>query len=67
MTRVAIAVEHRARKQAVSILEADDLAAVQVPGQDQVIPGVANGFPDSRVVSAQHADMPVGWRRGVGA
>ena len=41
MTQEAIRVEERARKQAVSILAGDQLAAMQMPGQDEVIAGVA--------------------------
>ena len=55
------------REQAVSILEGDDLTAVQVAGQHQVVAVRADGFPDSRVMSAEDANIPIDWRRGVGA
>jgi hypothetical protein len=66
MTQEAIGIENRTRKQAVPIFAGDDLAAVQVAGQDQVITGMAKCFPDSRIMSAQYADMPINRRRGVG-
>jgi hypothetical protein len=66
MTQEAIGVENRTRKQAVSKLAGDDLSAVQVSGQDQVI-AMKVCFPDSRIVSAEHTNMPIDRRRGVGA
>ena len=44
MTQEAVGVENRTRKQAVSIFAGDDLAAMQVSGQDQVIAGMAGLF-----------------------
>ena len=67
MTQEAIRVEDRPRKQAVSILAGHQLAAMQVPGQDEVVAGIAGCLPDSRVVRAQDADMPIDVRRGVRA
>ena len=64
MTQEAIRVEDRPRKQAVSILAGDQLAAMQMPGQDEVVAGMAGRLPDSRVVRAQDADMPIDVRRG---
>jgi hypothetical protein len=60
-------IEKRSRKQAVSIGAGDDLAAVQVSGQDQVIAGVAEFLPHARIVSAHDADMPIARCRGFGA
>ena len=59
MTQEAVGVENRTGKQAVSILAGDDLAAVQVSGQDEVVAGMAACSPDVRVVRAQDADMPI--------
>lgn len=67
MTEEAIRVQNRTRKQAVSILEGDDLTAVQVAGQDQVIAVGTGSFPDSRVMRAEDANIPIDRRRGVGA
>lgn len=64
MTQEAIRVEDRPRKQAVSILAGDQLAAMQVPGQNEVVTDMAGCLPDSRVMSAQDSDMPIDVRRG---
>lgn len=62
MTQEAAWVEERARKQPVSIVARDDLATVEVSGQDQVIARIAARSPDSRVVRAQDANVPVARR-----
>jgi len=36
-----------------------------VPCEDEIVASVASFLPDSRVVSAQDADMPVNWDRGL--
>src|SRR5688572_17312568 len=51
MTQEAIPVEECPRKQAVPVLAGDQLAAMQVPGQDEVVAGMAGCLPDSRVMS----------------
>src|SRR5688572_7643638 len=55
MTEEAIGVEDRARKRSVPILAGNELEAMQMPGEDEVIAGVARSLPDARVVSAQDA------------
>jgi hypothetical protein len=67
MAEIAIRVEKRAGKQTVPILEGDDLTAVQMTGQNQIVAVRESGLPDSRVVSAEDADVPIDRRRGVGA
>ena len=67
MAREAIRVEDRPRKQAVSILAGDQLAAVQMPGQDQVVAAMAACLPDSRVMRAEDSNMPICVRGGIGA
>ena len=52
MTQEAIRVEERAREQTVSILAGDQLAAMQVPRQHEVVAGDAGCLPDSRVMGA---------------
>ena len=64
MTQEAIRVEECAGEQAVSILAGDQLAAVQVPGQNQVVAGMLRCLPDSRVMSTQDADMSIDTLRG---
>src|SRR5688500_4071315 len=66
-TQEAIGIENRTRIQAVSVCAGDDLAAVQMSGQDQVIAAMMECFPNSRVMSAQDADVPIDRRRGIGA
>jgi hypothetical protein len=66
-TQDAAGVEHRARKQAASIDARDDLAPVQVSGEDEVVAGVVDALPDSRVVSAQDTEVRVDRTRRVGA
>src|SRR5687768_12058890 len=67
MTEEAIRVEKRAREQAIAVLPADKLAAVQMPGQHEVIAGVAGRLPDARVVGAEDADMSLRVRCGFGS
>ena len=57
MSQEAIRVEERTGEEAVPILAHDDLATVQVPGQDEVIAAIAARLPDPRVVSAQDFDV----------
>src|SRR5262245_24593575 len=59
-----VRVEERSRKQSGAILAGDQLAAMEVPCQDEVVAGVAGCLPDSRVVRAQNADMPLFATRG---
>ena len=46
------------------MLPDDQLAAMQVPGQDEVIAGMSRCLPDSRVMCAQDANMRVDRRGG---
>ena len=57
MTQEAVRVEKSTREKTVSILAHDDLAAVQVSGQDQVIAAIAARLPDFRVMGAQDLDI----------
>ena len=66
MSQEAVRVEDRSRKQAAPILAGDQLAAVQVPGQDEVVTGMTGGLPDPRVMRAQDADMRIDVRRELG-
>jgi hypothetical protein len=65
MSQKAIGVEKCAWKQAVSIVPTDDLTTMEMSGEDQIVAGLAGGFPDSRVVSAQHSDIPFMRRCGI--
>ena len=57
MTQEAIRVEKSTREKTVSILAHDDLAAVEVSGQDQVIAAIAARLPDPWVMRAQDPDV----------
>lgn len=46
------------------MLPGDDLAAMQMSGEHEVIAGVTGRVPDSRVVRAQDADIAINRRRG---
>ena len=59
VTQEAIRIEDGPGIQAVSLLPGDQLAAMQMPGEDEVVAGTAGCLPDSRVVSAQDPDMPI--------
>ncbi len=67
MAQDAVRVEDRTRKQAVAELPGNDLAAVQMSGQDQVVAGVPARLPDARIMCAQDADIGFVWRPGIGA
>jgi len=57
MAQEAIWVEKRAGKEAVPVLAENELEAVQMSGQDEVVAKKARGLPDFRIVSAQDADV----------
>jgi hypothetical protein len=65
VTQETVRVEDCSGKQAVSILTGNELAAMQVPGQDEVVAGMAGCLPDSRVMRAQDADMAIMVWRGL--
>jgi hypothetical protein len=60
MAQIAIRVEDCSRKQTISILKRDYLAAVEMPGQHQVVAKVTRGLPDARVVRAQDLKITFG-------
>ena len=60
MAEIAIRVEDRSGKQTVSILKRDHLAAMEMPGQHQVVATLTRSFPDARVVRAQNLKITFG-------
>ncbi len=59
MAQVAIRVENRSGKQAVSKLKRNDLTAMEMPGQNQVIAVLTRSFPDARVVRAKNMEITI--------
>lgn len=62
MTQVAVWIEDRPGKQAVAKLEGDHLAAVEMPGQDQIIAAPPRRLPDAWVVGTQNPTI-ARWQR----
>jgi hypothetical protein len=60
MAQITIPVENRAGKEAVAILERHHLAAMEMPGQNQVIAMLTCCLPDARVVGAQNLKITLG-------
>jgi hypothetical protein len=67
MVEIAVRVEKRAGKQSVSILERHHLAAMKMPGQNQVVATMTGGIPDTWIVGAKDLDVTVWQGRGFGA
>ena len=65
LTQHAVRIEEDARNETVSIFPGDDLTAVQVAREDQVVAVGAEASPASRVVRADDADVARGRCRGV--
>jgi hypothetical protein len=57
VAQITIRVENRTGTQTVSILERNHLAAVKVPGQNQVIALPTRPFPDARIVRAENSNI----------
>jgi hypothetical protein len=60
MAHVAVRVENRSGKQTVSIFKRDQLTAMEMPGQNQVIAAFPRSFPDTRVVCTQDPIITLG-------
>lgn len=65
MAQIAVRVENGSRKQAVSILKRDQLAAMEMPGQNQVITTLPRGSPNPRIVRAQDSKVTCGQAKSV--
>ena len=62
MVEITVRVEKRSGIKSISILERDHLAAVEMPGQDEVEAPLSRGFPNVRIVCAQ--DLKIAhWQR----
>ncbi len=62
MTQIAIRIENRSGKQAVSVLKRNKLTAVKMPRKDEVVATLPHRLPDARVVSAENPNIAIGLR-----
>ena len=60
MAQVVVRVKNCSGKQAVAELERNELAAMQVSGENEVIADASRRLPDPRVVRAEHSNV-TGW------
>ena len=63
MAEIAVRIENGARKQPVAEFIGDELTSMEMPGQDEVITALPRRFPDTRIMRAQDANIPVRHRR----
>lgn len=59
MTEKAVRIEQRSREEAIPLRPRDDLAAVKVSSENQVVGVVTRGLPNARVMGAQDSYVPV--------
>ena len=57
MAQETVWIEERAWKDAVPIFADHELEAVQMSGQHEIVTKLVRSLPDSRIVSAQDADV----------
>ena len=62
MTQIAVRVENRSGKQAVSKLKRNQLTAVKMPRKNEVVATLTRRLPDTRVVCAENPNIAIGLR-----